>query len=165
MRFASICCGFRIVFCYNFAVTKFLSRMINETIKKNICRFRKAKGYTQEQMAKMIGKSETHFRNIESGSTLLVNPVLETLASIFDMDVEDLMVDYDKFEVCDILEEDSAPYGNSKKSLMTQNLKLLEEKIEYQKSVELKGSQLEELRLSNNDLRTAIALLKKAKGL
>ena len=139
--------------------------MINDIIKKNICRFRKAKGYTQEQMAKMIGKSETHFRNIESGRTLIVNPVLETIASAFEMDVEDLLVDYDRFEICDVLEEDPVPYGNSKKSLMTQNLKLLEEKIEYQKCVELKDSQLEELRLSNNDLRTAIALLKKAKGL
>lgn len=138
-----------------------MSRMINDIIKKNICRFRKAKGYTQEQMAKMIGKSETHFRNIESGRTLLMNPLTEVIASALDMEVEDLMVDYDKFEVCDTLEEDPVPYGNSKKSLMTQNLKLMEERIRYQKMMELKESQIEELRLSNRDLRTTVTLLMK----
>lgn len=135
--------------------------MINDIIKKNICRFRKAKGYTQEQMAKMIGKSETHFRNIESGRTLLVSPLLEALASALDLEAEDLMVDYGAFEQDNILEEDPVPYGNSKKSLIVQNLKLMEERIRYQKMMELKESQIEELRLSNRDLRTTVTLLMK----
>lgn len=136
--------------------------MDNNIVKKNIYRFRKAKGYTQEQMAKSIGISVTHFRNIENGKTWLINPMLGKIAKKLGVDAEDLIADNSYTEEEDgILEEDAVPYRSRYRHMacrMEQMQTELEESLERESSLRRRISELE---LSMNDLRFTIKLLTK----
>ena len=53
--------------------------MYDNVIKENIRRFRKAKGYTQAEMAEILNISVTYYRSIESGNASLLKPVIKIL--------------------------------------------------------------------------------------
>ncbi len=83
--------------------------MDNKSIKDNIFRFRKAKGYTQEDMAALIGTSVTTYRSIESGKTNLIHPMVPIIAGLLDIDDFDLLLTAEQPGRSN-LEEDAAPY-------------------------------------------------------
>ena len=54
--------------------------MDNNSIKNNICKFRKQKNMTQEEMAGLLGISLTAYRELEKGSTNVVSQHIITMA-------------------------------------------------------------------------------------
>lgn len=64
-----------------------------DQIRERIKRERRSLGYTQEYMATTLGISVNSYREIESGTTLLVNPRLEEIAKILDKPLENLIFD------------------------------------------------------------------------
>lgn len=64
-----------------------------DQIRERIKRERRSLSYTQEYMATTLGISVNSYREIESGTTLLVNPRLEEIAKILDKPLENLIFD------------------------------------------------------------------------
>ncbi|MDO9679499.1 MAG: helix-turn-helix transcriptional regulator [Bacteroidales bacterium] len=64
-----------------------------DQIRERIKRERRSLGYTQEYMATTLGISVNSYREIESGTTLLVNPRLEEIAKILEKPLENLIFD------------------------------------------------------------------------
>ena len=60
-------------------------------IGENIRKFRKAKGFSQEQLAEMAYISVTHLSHIETGNTKLSLPVLVELARILEVQIDDIL--------------------------------------------------------------------------
>lgn len=87
-----------------------MSGMDNNSIKNNIYRFRKAKGYTQEEMASRLGTSVTTYRSIESGKTNLVHPMMQKIAEVLGISDEDLFVNTGSSEKKYALEDGGIPY-------------------------------------------------------
>ncbi len=83
--------------------------MDNNSIKDTIYRFRKAKGYTQEDMAARIGTSVTTYRSIESGKTNLIHPMLKKISEVLDISEEALLAGTE-VAAPGILEDDGVPY-------------------------------------------------------
>lgn len=65
--------------------------MVNREIKSRIREKRKLLGYTQEQMARELKISVNSYRQIESGSTLLISQRVEEIASIFGIEPVELI--------------------------------------------------------------------------
>ncbi|MCK9304053.1 MAG: helix-turn-helix domain-containing protein [Bacteroidales bacterium] len=65
--------------------------MVNREIKSRIREKRKALGYTQERMARELKISVNSYRQIESGSTLLISPRVEEIATLFGIDPVELI--------------------------------------------------------------------------
>ena len=163
MRTKSISCGFCIIFCYNFAVLKRLAGMNNSSIKKNIRHFRKAKGYTQEQMAKKLGISETHYRNIENGSTVLLSQIVGKIAECLGIN-EDSLILGPLPDIQGVLEDEEAPYM-TRSAYLVRRLELAESAIsEYQAKTESLEKDISEKALCIEDLRSTVRVLKRAKG-
>ncbi len=64
--------------------------MDNNSIKEKIYWYRKSLGYTQEQMADLLGISVTQFRSIENGSTKLIHKQAAPIAAIFQVSLDEL---------------------------------------------------------------------------
>lgn len=62
-----------------------------EKIGKQIRKYRKKLGLSQEQLAEKIWISTTHMSHIETGSTKLSLPVLVDLASVLGVSTDDLL--------------------------------------------------------------------------
>lgn len=60
-------------------------------IGQQIRRYRKLRGYSQEQLAEKIDISTTHMSHIETGSTKLSLPVLVSLATVLEVRTDDLL--------------------------------------------------------------------------
>ena len=60
-------------------------------IGQHIRRFRKAHGFSQEQLAEMIDVSVTHMSHIETGNTKLSLPVLVDIAAALEVRTDDLL--------------------------------------------------------------------------
>ena len=138
--------------------------MDNSSSKKNIYRFRKAKGFTQEEMANRIGTSVTHYRNIESGKTWLISPIVGKIADVLGVDEDDLLTGNGRGMYEGVLEEDPVPYsGNSN----TMNLRLMQLQAELSESREREEDfkeRIDEMESYIGDLRSTIEILKRAKG-
>lgn len=135
--------------------------MDNSSIKKNIYRFRKAKGFTQEEMASQIGTSVTHYRNIESGKTWLISPVVGKIADVLGVDEDDLLIGDVPGGV---LKEDPVPYCGKDGPI---SLKLMELQDELSGSLEREEEfreRIDEMKLYIGDLRSTIEILKRVKG-
>lgn len=87
-----------------------MSGMDNNSIKNNIYRFRKAKGYTQEEMASRLGTSVTTYRSIESGKTNLIHPMVHKIADVLEISEEDLFINTGSSEKKYVLEDGGIPY-------------------------------------------------------
>ncbi len=65
-----------------------------EQIRDRIKKARRAQGYTQEYMAESLKISTNSYREIESGTTTLINPRLYKIAEILDISLESLIFDH-----------------------------------------------------------------------
>ena len=68
--------------------------MDNITIKDNIRKTRKARKMTQEEMALQLGISITAYRDLEKGSTSIINGNLLRIAELLDTPSEELVLGY-----------------------------------------------------------------------
>ena len=62
-------------------------------IGEKIRKYRKAKGFSQEKLAEMVGISVTHMSHIETGNTKLSLPVLVDMANALEVQTDDLLTD------------------------------------------------------------------------
>lgn len=62
-----------------------MPKKINKNIGRNIARIRKAKGYSQQQIAYLIGVTQPAFGNYERGDREVPFSTIEDLASLFDV--------------------------------------------------------------------------------
>ncbi len=60
-------------------------------IGQRIRKYRKAHGFSQEELAEQVGISTTHMSHIETGSTKLSLPVLVLLAEALEVRTDDLL--------------------------------------------------------------------------
>ena len=60
-------------------------------IGQRIRKIRKAHGLSQEELAEKIGISTTHMSHIETGNTKLSLPVLVSIASVLEVQTNDLL--------------------------------------------------------------------------
>lgn len=68
--------------------------MDNSSIKKNIRRIRKARKLTQEEMAHRLGISLTAYRDLEKGSTSVVNGHIMKMAMLLNTSTEEIVLGY-----------------------------------------------------------------------
>ena len=68
--------------------------MDNTSIKENIRRFRKERKMTQKEMADMLGISTTAYRDLERGSTSIVNGHVLRIAEIMNTSTEEIVLGY-----------------------------------------------------------------------
>ena len=68
--------------------------MDNTSIKNNICKIRKARKLTQEEVAIQLGISLTAYRDLEKGNTSILNTNLHKIASLLETPTEELVLGY-----------------------------------------------------------------------
>ena len=68
--------------------------MDNTSIKNNIRKIRKARKMTQEEVAIQLGISLTAYRDLEKGSTSILNTNLHKIASLLETPAEELVLGY-----------------------------------------------------------------------
>ena len=86
--------------------------MDNSTIKDNIRRMRKASRLTQEEMANKLDISLTAYRDLEKGSTNIVNANVMKIAQLLDTSTEELVLGYRPVQTpVKLLEDMRSEYG------------------------------------------------------
>lgn len=110
--------------------------MDNTSIKENIRKIRKERRMTQEEMADMLGISITAYRDLERGSTSIMNGNVLRLAELLNTSTEELVLGYRPIQMPGRkLEEMQAEYSARIESLEKENeylrklIKSLEETI------------------------------------
>lgn len=110
--------------------------MDNTSIKENIRRIRKERRMTQEEMADMLGISITAYRDLERGSTSIMNGNVLRLAELLDTSTEEIVLGYRPIQMPGKkLEEMQAEYSARIENLEKENeylrklVKSLEETI------------------------------------
>ena len=68
--------------------------MDNNSIKENIRRIRKNRRLTQEDMAHKLGISITAYRDLERGSTAIMNSNIDRIAEHLDTSSEEIVLGY-----------------------------------------------------------------------
>lgn len=87
--------------------------MDNLTIKDNIRRIRKSQRITQEEMAHKLGISLTAYRDLEKGSTSMMNANVARIAMLLNTSIEELILGYRPVQMPErILKEEQEKYGN-----------------------------------------------------
>lgn len=98
--------------------------MDNISIKDNIRRLRKERRLTQENMAYQLGISLTAYRDLERGSTSIMNENIVRLAELFRTSTEEIVLGYMPSQKADkTLEEMKDEYQGQ--------VNILEKRIEY----------------------------------
>lgn len=64
----------------------------------NIRTLRLEKGYSQDQMARLLGTSQSAYTRFENGSTKLDYSTLEEIANILDINVEEIIYHHLRFQ-------------------------------------------------------------------
>ena len=110
--------------------------MDNASIKENIRRFRKERKMTQEEMADMLCISITAYRDLERGSTSIMNSNVLRIAELLNTSTEEIVLGYRPIQMPGKkLEEMQAEYSSRIESLEKENeylrklVKSLEETI------------------------------------
>jgi transcriptional regulator with XRE-family HTH domain len=86
--------------------------MDNSTIKDNIRRMRRASKLTQEEMAHKLDISLTAYRDLEKGSTNIVNANVMKIAQLLDTSTEELVLGYRPVQTpVKLLEDMRSEYG------------------------------------------------------
>lgn len=125
--------------------------MDNRSIKENIRRIRKARNMTQEDMAAKLDISLTAYRDLERGSTNIMNANIFKIAELLDISVEELILGYRPVQAEGTLVEDvRAEYGGQ--------ITVMERRIS---DLEKLVSSLEETIITKNEI---ISMLKKKLG-
>ena len=60
-------------------------------IGQKIRKYRKVRGYSQEQLSEQVNISVTHLSHIETGNTKLSLPVLVAISKVLDIQTDDLL--------------------------------------------------------------------------
>lgn len=86
--------------------------MDDKSIKENIRKRREDLGITQSEMALRLGMDRTSYRNLETGSTRVLNPRLEDIASLLGTTVTGILTGHFAVRQYDftLLEDVSATY-------------------------------------------------------
>ncbi len=125
--------------------------MDNRSIKENIRRIRKSRKMTQEDMAARLDISLTAYRDLERGSTNIMNANIIRIAELLDISVEELLLGYRPVQAKGIQVEDvRAEYGGQ--------ITVMERRIS---DLEKLVSSLEETIITKNEI---ISMLKKKLG-
>lgn len=110
--------------------------MDNTSIKENIRKIRKERRMTQEEMADMLGISITAYRDLERGSTSIMNGNVLRLAELLNTSTEEIVLGYRPIQMPGKkLEEMQAEYSARIENLEKENeylrklVKSLEETI------------------------------------
>lgn len=104
--------------------------MDNSTIKDNIRRMRKASRLTQEDMANKLDISLTAYRDLEKGSTNIVNANVIKIAQLLDTSTEELVLGYRPVQTpVKLLEDMRSEYGG-RISAMQRRITDLEKLVE-----------------------------------
>lgn len=110
--------------------------MDNTSIKENIRKIRKGRRMTQEEMADMLGISITAYRDLERGSTSIMNGHVLRLAELLNTSTEEIVLGYRPIQMPGKkLEEMQAEYADRIADLEKENeylkklVKSLEETI------------------------------------
>jgi transcriptional regulator with XRE-family HTH domain len=132
--------------------------MDNHSIKDNIRRIRKTRKLTQEEVAARLGISLTAYRDLERGTTAIVNGNLGRLAEEFETSTEELVLGYKPSQQASrTLEEVKVQY-QSRVTLLEKQVKDLEKLVKT----------LEETIASKNEIiennKEIITMLKKELG-
>ena len=137
--------------------------MYDNVIKENIRRFRKAKGYTQANMAELLGISVTYYRSIESGDAVLLKHIIEDIAELFEVKDESILNRFGNYMEGDekMLQEAAATYLK-KRSAEEQKTNM--ELAQYKMEVALMEARMKELEEHISDLQGTIRILKRARG-
>lgn len=93
--------------------------MDNNSIKANIRKSRKRKGYTQEEIANLLGISLTAYRDLEKGATNVINSNLTKIAELTETSTEEIILGYIPEQSDGRLEDIQSEYGNKVESLLT----------------------------------------------
>lgn len=92
--------------------------MDNVTIKNNIRAIRKQRKYTQEEIADRLGISLTAYRDLEKGSTSIVNGHVMRMADLLNITTEELVLGYQPDPKAGIVLEDiRKEYGDKVRNL------------------------------------------------
>lgn len=137
--------------------------MYDNVIKENIRRFRKAKGYTQAEMAEILDISVTAYRSIESGDTVLLKHIIEDIARVFEVGVESILTKFrkGKTHIFPGLEDEAASYMEKK---IADWEKTNDELAQCKLKISYMESKMKEQEKHIADLQGTIRILKKAKG-
>ena len=110
--------------------------MDNTSIKENIRKIRKERRMTQEEIADMLGISITAYRDLERGSTSIMNGHVLRIAELLDTSTEEIVLGYRPVQMHGKkLEEMQAEYASRIENLEKENeylrklVKSLEETI------------------------------------
>ena len=123
--------------------------MDNISIKKNIRNIRKARNYTQEEMAHKMGMSLTAYRDLEKGETSIVNNNIYKVADLLETSTEELVLGYRPVQLSGPGVEDVKEESDSRRAVLERRIEDMKKIIET----------LEETISSKNEI---IALLKKS---
>ena len=93
--------------------------MDNLSIKENICKVRKQHKLTQEEMAHRLDISLTAYRDLEKGSTSIINSNIYKIAEITGTCTEELVLGYIPTPTDLSIEEMQAEYGSKVNALLT----------------------------------------------
>lgn len=132
--------------------------MDNNSIKENIRRIRKTRRLTQEEMAHRLGISVTAYRDIERGSTSMMNSNISRIASHLETSAEELVLGYHPIQMNGQKLEDIT--GN-----YTNRISVLEKQVQ---NLEKLVKTLEETIASKNEIiennKEIIRMLRKELG-
>ena len=123
--------------------------MDNSSIKDNIRKVRKARKLTQEELADRLDISLTAYRDLEKGSTNIVNANVIRLAELLDTTAEELVLGYRPVQAPGKLLEDVRSEYGGKIEAMERRIADLEKLVRS----------LEETIATKNEI---IAILKKS---
>jgi transcriptional regulator with XRE-family HTH domain len=93
--------------------------MDNNSIKENIRNIRKRAGLTQEDMAYRLGISLTAYRDLERGSTSIVNSNVYKIAEITGTSTEELVLGLHPERADNSIDDVRVEYGSKVEALMT----------------------------------------------
>lgn len=134
--------------------------MINEkSIKENINRTRRFKGITQDEMAERLNINRNTYRNIEMGTTRMLNGHLDDIASILEVETDELIIGYlpGDPENDPVLREKTQEYDNKAASMAASySQKIEEDRI----TIQLLNKKIEDLQDSLRDKTDLIAFQK-----
>ncbi len=123
--------------------------MDNLTIKENLRKIRKSRKLTQEEMAGMLDISLTAYRDLEKGSTNIVNSNIIRIAELLETSTEEIVLGYRPVQAGGRqLEDVRAEYGE-RVEVLQRRIADLEELVRSLKdSVETKNDIISMLRKS-----------------
>lgn len=146
--------------------------MDNDSIKENILRLRKLRGLTQTEVARRCGISMTHYRSLESGTAVLINPIISRLADALNIGIGYLIFGSWNWQAKDfMLEDEAVGYGMGVSAAGSSDRRCSELRDEYEarlKKANDENSSLRQVvetqRRDISHLESIVRMLRRLKG-